>query len=406
LTSVRRADEPQVKKPTIERTPTSKVIPIDDEEDLLPDLHIEDSSEENVIQRESQSDGFNDVEAFERDMSSEKPKSALADAASSDLLVKIASELSGIKSELISLKKELASIKAGESIRDEAETDEAHKAAGGFFDDEEDETIALTGDELDNILNTADFTEENAEEFDDKPEINDEILLPEDGSPIEPIGGDIGFSNANEPDGIEAIEKLREEGVVPTTPAIEDLSYLDEDASSNEDGLLEIEDDDVIGLDSSDENIGEIHLAEEDIESIESEGLESFDDLTLEVDAAHDVLDEAPVDLVIEPIEEIESFDETDRKPTHGAEPVGIHPEQLGQGLDDDLFVSTPPHHEPQAKKPENRDVQDSLKKDIKNVLSYLDKLLDSLPEEKIEEFARSEYFDTYKKLFEELGLV
>jgi len=38
--------------------------------------------------------------------------------------------------------------------------------------------------------------------------------------------------------------------------------------------------------------------------------------------------------------------------------------------------------------------------------LSYLDKLLDSLPEDKIEEFANSEYFDTYKKLFEELGLV
>ena len=48
----------------------------------------------------------------------------------------------------------------------------------------------------------------------------------------------------------------------------------------------------------------------------------------------------------------------------------------------------------------------DRLKSEIKSVLSYLDKLLDSLPEEKIEEFARSEYFDTYKKLFEELGLV
>ena len=39
-------------------------------------------------------------------------------------------------------------------------------------------------------------------------------------------------------------------------------------------------------------------------------------------------------------------------------------------------------------------------------MLSYLDKLLDSLPEDKIEEFANSEYSDTHKKLFEELGLV
>ena len=46
------------------------------------------------------------------------------------------------------------------------------------------------------------------------------------------------------------------------------------------------------------------------------------------------------------------------------------------------------------------------LKDDVKTVLSYMDQLLESLPEEKIEEFARSEYFEVYKKLFEELGIV
>jgi hypothetical protein len=35
-----------------------------------------------------------------------------------------------------------------------------------------------------------------------------------------------------------------------------------------------------------------------------------------------------------------------------------------------------------------------------------MDQLLESLPEEKIEEFAKSEYFDTYRKLFKELGIV
>jgi hypothetical protein len=38
--------------------------------------------------------------------------------------------------------------------------------------------------------------------------------------------------------------------------------------------------------------------------------------------------------------------------------------------------------------------------------LSYMDQLLESLPEDKIEEFAKSQYFDSYKKLFKELGLV
>ena len=46
------------------------------------------------------------------------------------------------------------------------------------------------------------------------------------------------------------------------------------------------------------------------------------------------------------------------------------------------------------------------LKKELKTVLSYMDQLLESLPDEKIEEFAKSEHYDTYKKLFKELGLV
>ncbi|MDR0599814.1 MAG: MSCRAMM family adhesin SdrC [Treponema sp.] len=51
-------------------------------------------------------------------------------------------------------------------------------------------------------------------------------------------------------------------------------------------------------------------------------------------------------------------------------------------------------------------EIPSNLKRELKTVLSYMDRLLESLPEEKIEEFAKSEYFDTYKKLFEELGLV
>lgn len=39
-------------------------------------------------------------------------------------------------------------------------------------------------------------------------------------------------------------------------------------------------------------------------------------------------------------------------------------------------------------------------------LLRYLDRLLESLPEEKIEEFARSEYFDLYRSVFDKLGLV
>lgn len=50
-------------------------------------------------------------------------------------------------------------------------------------------------------------------------------------------------------------------------------------------------------------------------------------------------------------------------------------------------------------------EIPSSLKNEIKSVLLYMDQLLENLPEEKIVEFAQSEQFNTYKKLFSELGL-
>jgi hypothetical protein len=53
----------------------------------------------------------------------------------------------------------------------------------------------------------------------------------------------------------------------------------------------------------------------------------------------------------------------------------------------------------------EKETIPNDLKTEIKSVLSYMDQLLENLPEEKIAEFAQSEQFETYKKLFKELGL-
>jgi hypothetical protein len=58
------------------------------------------------------------------------------------------------------------------------------------------------------------------------------------------------------------------------------------------------------------------------------------------------------------------------------------------------------------AESPDLKGVPPAFKQELRAVLSYMDILLESLPEEKIEEFARSEHFEPYKKLFKELGLV
>jgi hypothetical protein len=50
-------------------------------------------------------------------------------------------------------------------------------------------------------------------------------------------------------------------------------------------------------------------------------------------------------------------------------------------------------------------ELPDSLKAEIRSVLTYMDQLLEALPEEKIQEFAESEHFEVYRRLFEELGI-
>ncbi|MGL4987238.1 MAG: hypothetical protein ACRC5H_08910, partial [Treponemataceae bacterium] len=50
--------------------------------------------------------------------------------------------------------------------------------------------------------------------------------------------------------------------------------------------------------------------------------------------------------------------------------------------------------------------VPSSLQGEMKSMLLYMDKLLENLPEDKIQEFAESEYFQIYENLFNELGLL
>ena len=100
------------------------------------------------------------------------------------ILGKIEQELSSIKQEISELKQEMTHFRSApqaapavsepreakvpqEALADEEPLagefappeGEAEKASHGFFDEEDDETIALTGDELDNILSTAEISE-------------------------------------------------------------------------------------------------------------------------------------------------------------------------------------------------------------------------------------------------------
>ena len=123
-------------------------------------------------------------------------------------------------------------------------------------------------------------------------------------------------------------------------------------------------------------------------ETISIDDLDDFsaDDFTTEDFAANDFAAET-----VETVEEIEGIEEIvvdqDDMPVLSEEPQAVS-------------AGMPPLADDQEELPSH------LKKELRTVLSYMDQLLESLPDEKIEEFAKSEYYDTYKKLFKELGLV
>jgi hypothetical protein len=296
----------------------------------------DDSAEPEVAGfTEVSTDDFLESGETEKDSGETAEKPRGTGDLSTQLLMKIAEELSSIRTELTTLKKEFASVR-GETAEEHGEP----QARGGFFDEEDDEKIALTGDELDNILNTADFTEETGsdatEELSGGGDLPDMLSDQEDilggetaetaaspaekatGKPEEPEAGfsladaDLdelgsetkledqtppasgGFDiSAETPDGedlsafsmddfgeSDELEQLRENGAVPMTFPPEDTSYLEEDPLAGDMGV-EIE-----GMEGGEEPAGEEGFSLE----------EASDDLSLG-DISIDSIDESSLDL-------------------------------------------------------------------------------------------------------------
>jgi hypothetical protein len=401
---------------------------------------------------------------------------------STQLLMKIAEELSSIKKELTTLKGELA---GGKTQTGHVESHETHgNEGGGFFDEEDDEKIALTGDELDNILNTANFTEETGSDAGEHDDLDSLDISPESAIPdgsdallsgMPDIIDTAGLENAlPETSSFEEIEKsgeseestenfdvsldlsenfdestefndevqdkaseisdnsglileadeslppfeddgldlLREDGVAPVTKIEEDVSYLEEDpmAAVQEEEIEQIADRsgfekdefDLSGAVIEDPDLS-VHITENPVEEPSIENISI--DLDMEENSGIAVNeDETSLpDIETEEMIEIPMLDE-----------MAVTPDDFvvaSEGSEETAPAKVEPEPAPAARQPvgeslpESGELPSNLRQELKTVLSYMDHLLESLPEEKIEEFAKSEYFDTYKKLFEELGL-
>jgi len=146
-------------------------------------------------------------------------------------------------------------------------------------------------------------------------------------------------------------------------------------------------------------------LAPEEL-TLEEEAPQEAEELTLQ-----DFSDEAGLETLAEAAPEAEELssllEENDLPsvealPEVEAEPVELElMEELGapEPAGEELEAETPPA------KPGRQTLPEDLREDVKSVLSYLNQLLEALPEDKIKQFAQSEHFQVYTKLFKELGL-
>ncbi|TVR30259.1 MAG: hypothetical protein EA404_12830 [Spirochaetaceae bacterium] len=435
--------------------------------DLEDDLSLEDSAEELPELDMESDEGFDDLDAVTREMTDNSsapsaPEDTQRPAA--EPIGGIESELASIKAELQALREELAEIRSGTgpapsgATGSAVDSSEEPQLSAGFFEEDEDETIALTDDELDNILNTAEFTEElgKPSEVDDVDEAETaaEPLEQADQISLEQLD-DVEMIDLSDESGEEASQRedqsLHGGDILAPSSFDEEITLEDEDNAGLQDsetagelfvgtqedvdaladmdidselaGIEELRDDEddhqeaaqetgAAELDSLEIDVLEAAPDEEESEeSAEDLSLDSLDTLELDTleasgeefeleESADDENQSGGLELDLDDIGDDSPFDLSDEDeltPTFQADD--------NEDLELDVDLDEGPQQPAAAAASTTESFPSDLREEIRSVLQYMDQLLESLPEEKIEEFARSEHFEVYKRLFEELGL-
>jgi pilus assembly protein FimV len=450
------------------RLQESESVPEPSEETL--ELPKETISEEIAVPMEEQTaevevplseklpeeERFDDLAALEEEIATAGETASgavkMGGAVSMEVLARIEEEMKSIRADLSQLKKELMGMKKSGKAEREGEAE-----AAGFFDEDEDETIALTGDELDNILSTAEITEESAEvsapeEHGEAASVaelgelagGEDILSYETGTEQAPIEG--GKPGILEPITDTLVLEGEETPSAEPGPELElDLGgepisdTLEGAPSESSSADLDIELEALPELEEAGEGAPEGEMEPMELEALEPSETPAPEPLDLEAIPEIESVEETPAEkAAMEDIGSIEGLQPEESMDVPKAEDLELEAgelETLGPGegepekeisLDlEALAEETQPTEEASAVEeaveveelpseqtapaPTPRAaggaIPEDLKDEIKTVLKYMDQLLEALPEEKIQEFAGSEYFVMYKKLFEDLGL-
>ena len=304
----------------------------------------------------------------------------------------LASEFNQLRSDVEILKKTNQTAAAAPEPQDIMPDGGAPDASGFFGSDtsaDGDDTIALSGDELNNILESANFVEEFGDSALDEADFSDPDLTADAGTP-EPLAASENdlFVPADETDifagGLGDL-KLS----APETGDAE----LQADGS----GDIEVPDLDAANYDLTDENLDYLSRQPTAQETEEHSEQPDTDDAA----AAKDLLDLS------------ENSDTDEIQEEEIAIPDSAAAESEADAADTaQTAAGTAAEHEstdaaaaPLHSSSQINAIPPELRSDIKAVLSYIDQMLENLPEDKIAEFAKSPYFPLYKQLFSELGI-
>lgn len=416
------SDEALEENPEAEEKQTYTVFTFKENSNADTDLIEETAHDAQEIQQNEEEQPLEETMQTEDFQNEEKIDNSAILNKIAEELASLKSEINGLKDEFEELKKNGASssqktenqdIETPEIAAEEApveetaaetkEPDSDEKEDTGFFNDtDEDDTIALSGDELSNILNSAEFTshdaeaisgEENetdtpAEEIEEPVETEEEAVS--DTQPEEEITVPAAAENPEEPDAAvpeelsgSGIQEIENGAQTDSEPELEQP----EESVSQEEAKATITDEDIPSptlesLNIQNTEIKDEPLTEDNIEYLTSEVPEELreeEDENLETG-----ISEHPVENVFSNWE---------------ASPVPEPDEQACQKPQES------PADAPAEIKDRSSEIPADMKAEIKSVLAYMDQLLENLPEDKIAEFAQSEQFETYKKLFAELGL-
>ena len=255
--------------------------------------------------------------------------------------------------------------------------------------DSDDEDVALSEDELDNIL--GDVDQGLAEPNDDEHAMRDEMAHDmEDVDPLE-------FSD----------EELQRE-VLGDEVQMPQLSILD----SDDDESITLTADELSNIVSDDLAISpspfgtDEEVLTDDIEEMEAvQDFEGFDESASESEELTAASFESDPGETAQP-----SFFQEEEEG-----PVALTDDELadileGTAIEESVLEAEPEvalHEEPRAERmADELSLETGVKREeLKKVIGYLDDLLGQLPEETVREFSRSEYFNLYKKVIEELGV-